>query len=77
VSIAAIGIVTAVIGDIASQLGCYINLKDTVNAITFVALGTSVPDTFASKLAAIQVCRVLQHPVPQNPVKELAKPDLS
>merc|ERR1711936_1136973 len=29
-------------------------LKDSVNAIAFVALGTSVPDTFASKTAAIQ-----------------------
>jgi len=57
VSISVIGIVTAIIGDIASQLGCFINLKDTVNAITFVALGTSVPDTFASKMAAVQVRR--------------------
>jgi solute carrier family 8 (sodium/calcium exchanger) len=29
-------------------------LKDSVNAIAFVALGTSVPDTFASKVAAVQ-----------------------
>ena len=28
--------------------------QDTVTAISFVALGTSVPDTFASKIAAIQ-----------------------
>merc|ERR1711976_646355 len=48
VSICAIGIVTAVIGDIAGHLGCFIYLKDCVNAIGFVALGTSVPDTFAS-----------------------------
>merc|ERR1711923_463419 len=54
VSIAAIGIVTAVIGDIAGHLGCFIYLKDCVNAIGFVALGTSVPDTFASKTAAIE-----------------------
>merc|ERR1711902_320751 len=45
---------TAVIGDIAGHLGCFINLKDGVNAIAFVALGTSVPDTFASKTAAIE-----------------------
>merc|ERR1719495_2957045 len=30
-----------------------IYLKDCVNAIAFVALGTSVPDTFASKTAAV------------------------
>merc|ERR1711868_129560 len=54
VSICAIGIVTAVIGDIAGHLGCFIYLKDCVNAIGFVALGTSVPDTFASKTAAIE-----------------------
>merc|ERR1712061_284981 len=54
ISIVMIGICTAVIGDVASHLGCFINLKDSVNAIAFVALGTSVPDTFASKTAAIE-----------------------
>jgi len=54
ISIAAIGICTAVIGDVAGHLGCFIFLKDSVNAIAFVALGTSVPDTFASKTAAIE-----------------------
>ncbi|KHJ88144.1 hypothetical protein OESDEN_12064, partial [Oesophagostomum dentatum] len=29
-------------------------MKDTVTAISLVAMGTSVPDTFASKPAAIQ-----------------------
>lgn len=38
-----IGLVTAVIGDVAGHLGCFIYLKDSVNAIAFVALGTSVP----------------------------------
>lgn len=33
-------------------MGCTIGLSDTVTAVTFVALGTSVPDTFASKIAA-------------------------
>ena len=32
---------------------CAIGLKDSVTAITFVALGTSLPDTFASKAAAM------------------------
>ena len=45
VSIAAIGLCTAVIGDVAGHLGCFIYLKDSVNAIAFVALGTSVPGT--------------------------------
>merc|ERR1711922_122561 len=54
VSIGFIGMCTAVIGDVAGHLGCFIFLKDSVNAIAFVALGTSVPDTFASKTAAIE-----------------------
>merc|ERR1712055_624593 len=54
ISIAFTGLCTAVIGDVAGHLGCFINLKDCVNAIAFVALGTSVPDTFASKTAAIE-----------------------
>merc|ERR1712073_49125 len=54
ISIAFIGACTAVIGDIAGHLGCFINLKDCVNAIAFVTLGTSVPDTFASKTSAIE-----------------------
>merc|ERR1711874_478716 len=54
ISIAFVGLCTAVIGDVAGHLGCFINLKDGVNAIAFVALGTSVPDTFASKTAAIE-----------------------
>lgn len=45
ISILGIGLVTAVIGDLASQLGCTIGLKDSVTAIAFVALGTSVPGT--------------------------------
>merc|ERR1712180_552076 len=54
ISILFIGLCTAVIGDVAGHLGCFISLKDSVNAIAFVALGTSVPDTFASKTAAIE-----------------------
>lgn len=51
-SIIMIGFLTAIIGDLASSFGCTIGLKDAVTAISFVALGTSVPDTFASKVAA-------------------------
>jgi hypothetical protein len=45
-----------VAGDVAGHLGCFISLKDSINAITLVTIGTSVPDTFASKLLAVQVC---------------------
>lgn len=54
VSILMIGVLTAIIGDLASQFGCWVGLKDAVTAISFVALGTSVPDTFASKVSAVQ-----------------------
>ncbi|XP_062537866.1 sodium/calcium exchanger 1-like [Armigeres subalbatus] len=54
ISILCIGIVTAIIGDVASHFGCTLGIKDSVTAIVFVALGTSIPDTFASKVAAIQ-----------------------
>lgn len=42
-SIFVIGAITAVIGDLASHLGCTTGLKDSVTAISLVALGTSVP----------------------------------
>lgn len=42
-SIVWIGILTGVIGDLASSIGCTIKLRDSVTAISFVALGTSVP----------------------------------
>ncbi|XP_054945122.1 sodium/calcium exchanger 1 isoform X2 [Physeter macrocephalus] len=54
ISILMIGVLTAFIGDLASHFGCTIGLKDSVTAVVFVALGTSVPDTFASKVAATQ-----------------------
>ncbi|MEE6521219.1 hypothetical protein FKM82_019320, partial [Ascaphus truei] len=49
-----VGLLTAVIGDLASHFGCTVGLKDSVTAVVFVALGTSIPDTFASKVAATQ-----------------------
>uniref|UniRef100_A0A3Q3W4T1 Calx-beta domain-containing protein n=1 Tax=Mola mola TaxID=94237 RepID=A0A3Q3W4T1_MOLML len=54
VSISVIGFLTAIIGDLASHFGCTVGLRDTVTAVVFVALGTSIPDTFASKVAAMQ-----------------------
>jgi solute carrier family 8 (sodium/calcium exchanger) len=47
-----IGLVTGFIGDLAGLFGCALGLSDATTAITFVALGTSLPDTFASKAAA-------------------------
>lgn len=47
-----IGAIVVVIGDVAEMMGCSIGIKLGVTAITFVAIGTSLPDTFASKIAA-------------------------
>jgi len=49
-----IGIVTAVVGEFANLFGCSIGLPASITAITFVALGTSLPDMFASMQAAKQ-----------------------
>ena len=48
-----IGLVTALIQDLAMLFGCALGLNDMVTAITVVALGTSLPDTFASKAATM------------------------
>jgi len=53
ISLVFIGVVTAVIGDVAAIFGCCMGLPDAITAITFVAMGTSLPDTFASKTAAV------------------------
>ncbi|CAD5223211.1 unnamed protein product [Bursaphelenchus okinawaensis] len=52
VSIFSIGVLTAFIGDVAAMFGCSIGLKDSITAISIVALGTSLPDTFASITSA-------------------------
>jgi solute carrier family 8 (sodium/calcium exchanger) len=51
-AIAFIGALTAVVGEVASVMGCVMGLKPGLTAITFVAIGTSLPDTFASMTAA-------------------------
>jgi len=53
-SLGCVGITTAFIADLANLFGCVVGLKNEVTAITFVALGTSLPDAFASKTAAQQ-----------------------
>lgn len=47
-SLSVIGLVTMVIGELASTWGCMLGIPEAVVAITVVALGTSMPDTFAS-----------------------------
>ena len=51
-ALAMIGVVTAVVGEFANLFGCVLGIKPSITAITFVALGTSLPDTFASMAAA-------------------------
>ena len=48
VALAWIGIVTMIVGDVAKILGCVCGIKESVTAITIVAMGTSLPDTLAS-----------------------------
>merc|ERR1719373_938103 len=50
-SLTAIGLVTMIIGELASMFGCFLNMSEGVVAMTIVALGTSMPDTFASVTA--------------------------
>lgn len=52
VALAFIGLVTMIVGDVAKLLGCVCGIKESVTAITFVAMGTSLPDTFASMSVA-------------------------
>ena len=52
VAICFIGGLTAIVGSVATAMGCVMGLKPGVTAITFVAIGTSLPDTFASMTAA-------------------------
>ena len=47
-----IGLIVIVVAEVATLMGCVFGLLDLVTAITFVALGTSLPDTFASMTAA-------------------------
>ena len=53
VSLLLLGATTYLIQEFAILLGCVLGLSDAVTAITYVALGTSLPDTFASRHACI------------------------
>lgn len=52
VAISFIGVITYIVGEVAAMMGCVMGIKPEVTAITFVAIGTSLPDTFASMTAA-------------------------
>jgi solute carrier family 8 (sodium/calcium exchanger) len=54
VSLAFIGLSTAAVSEFASNFGCVLGLPDVVTAISIVALGTSLPDTFASRVAIVK-----------------------
>ncbi|XP_036363729.1 sodium/calcium exchanger 2-like isoform X4 [Octopus sinensis] len=51
-SLTAIGVLTAFVEQLGNLLGCVVGLKQSVTGITIIALGTSLPDTFASRTAA-------------------------
>merc|ERR1711990_1219114 len=53
-ALAMIGLITAIVGEMATLLGCVIGIPNEITAITLVALGTSLPDMFASKVAAVE-----------------------
>jgi len=52
VTLVLIGLLTALVGDLASHMGCCLGISKSTTALTFVAMGTSLPDTFASRIAA-------------------------
>jgi len=51
-ALAMIGLVTAIVERFATLFGCVLMVPPSITAITFVAFGTSLPDTFASMTAA-------------------------
>ena len=52
VALAMIGVVTLIVAEAATVLGCVAGIPGSITAITLVAMGTSLPDTFASMTAA-------------------------
>jgi solute carrier family 8 (sodium/calcium exchanger) len=52
-SIAAIGLIVFFVEESAQALSCAIGIAPAIAAITLVALGTSLPDTLASRSAAL------------------------
>ena len=52
VAMVLIGFTTLIVGEVANMVGCVLGIEKSVTAITLVAMGTSLPDTFASMKAA-------------------------
>lgn len=52
ISLLWIAVMSAILSDLAEMFGCVCGVPDIMTAITFVALGTSMPDLFASLSAA-------------------------
>ena len=48
ISLALIGLQTALMGDLAAHFGCSVGLADALNAISFVSIGVSLPGYFIS-----------------------------
>lgn len=53
VSLLVIAALTALVEQLGKLLGCVVGLKNSVTGITIIAIGTSLPDTFASRSAAL------------------------
>lgn len=51
-SVAVIGVLTALVGDLANLIGYNLQISAHTTGITIVAIGTSLPDLFASRLSA-------------------------
>lgn len=54
VSLFYIGFLTLMVIDFANLFGCVAGVPNSIMAITIVAIGTSLPDMFASKIAAVK-----------------------
>ncbi|XP_059147514.1 sodium/calcium exchanger 2-like [Physella acuta] len=52
-SLLTVGLLTAIVNDLAAIFGCLVGMSNYITAITLVAIGTGVPDLFASKYAAV------------------------
>ena len=51
-SLAVVGVLTALITDLVNVLECTLNLKTSVTAVTILAIGFTLPELFASAAAA-------------------------
>lgn len=52
-SLAMLGALMSIVQEVAEQFGCAVGLSALMNGMSIVALGTSLPDTYASRMAAI------------------------